>query len=620
MTYRDTPIRRKLMMIVLLTSGAALLFTCASFFAYEFLTFRRTTVRNLATLGEIIAANSTAALAFDNAEDARETLSALRAEKHIVAAALYTSTGKVFTRYPASLGDAELPAQPGLSGYRINLAALVTYLPVMHNDKRLGTLYLKSDMGAMRERFRLYTGIVVLVIVSSLLVAYFLSQRLQEGISLPILDLAETARAVSGRRDFTVRATKHGNDELGALTDAFNDMLTRIHERELALSESEARLRAVLNSALSAVVVTDAQGKIIDWNARAEKMFGWTRSEAVGLNLAETIIPPNFRAGHEAGASNYIEHQHGKITTWPVEMTALRRDRSEFPVELAINALHSGRLVSFCAFITDITDRKRAEAEILALNQQLERRVAERTAQLENANKELESFSYSVSHDLRAPLRHIDGFATMLAGHAKAVLDEKGLRYLTIITDSAKRMGRLIDDLLMFSRNGRAELKCAQVRLSEVVEETRLQLVAEAPGRNIEWRIGALPEVFADLSLLRQVLVNLMSNAVKYTRRRAETVIEIGSRAGPDGEVVIFVKDNGAGFNPKYAARLFGVFQRLHADSEFEGTGVGLANVQRIIVRHGGRVWAEGEVEQGATFYFSLPAPSPADSALLGAT
>jgi PAS domain S-box-containing protein len=620
MTYRDIPIRRKLMWMVLLTTGAALLFTCASFFAYEFLTFRRTTVRNLSTLGEIIAANSTAALAFDNASDAAETLSALQAERHIVAAALYTPNGAIFARYPADIKDEQLPSAPGQIGYRISLVSLATFQPVVRNQKQLGTLYLQSDMGAMRQRFQLYGGIVVLVVGCSLLVAYFLSKALQESISRPITDLSKTALAISDRRDFSVRAVKHGNDELGSLTDAFNNMLAQIDQQDQALRDSEARLRAVLNSALSAVIVTDAEGKVIDWNARAEKMFGWSRQEAIGLDLTRTIVPSHLREGHERGLTDFTREGHGRITSWPIEMTALRRDGTEFPVELAINPLVSGSVTSFCGFITDITDRKRAEAEILALNQQLERRVVERTAQLESANKELEAFSYSVSHDLRAPLRHIDGFASMLASHARAALDEKGNRYVTVIIDSAKRMGRLIDDLLTFSRHGRAELRCTAIKLGELVEDVRAHIQPDTAGRDIEWQIHELPEVYADLGLLRQVVMNLMSNAVKYSRRRDHAVIEIGSRVGPKGEIVVYVKDNGAGFNPKYVDRLFGVFQRLHSDAEFEGTGVGLANVQRIVLRHGGRVWAEGQVDQGATFYFSLPSHVAADGALVGAS
>ncbi|HYD83838.1 MAG TPA: ATP-binding protein [Opitutus sp.] len=602
---RNLPIRQKLAIVILTTSSAALLITCLSFFAYEFVTFRRTAVRNLATLGEIIASNSTAALAFDNPDDARETLSALRAERHIVAAALYDASGAIFAKYPAGLADSAVPAAPGKTGHRITLRSLTSFQPVVHNDRQLGILYLESDMDAMVERFQLYALIAMIVMGGSLLGAFVLSQKLQHQISRPVLALADTARAVSDRRDFSVRAVRQGDDELGVLTDAFNDMLTQIHEQDRALRESEARLRAVLNSAVSAVVVTDHLGRIIDWNACAERMFGRTRGEALGLDLGEVLEP--VADGAVAGMKRFMTKADSEITTWPIEMNGHRRDGEIFPIEVAINPVVSGGVVTFCAFASDITERKKSEIEIQTLNQQLERRVAERTEQLQSANKELEAFSYSVSHDLRAPLRHIDGFANMLTTHVGDALDEKSRRYLTVIMDSAKRMGRLIDDLLSFSRHGRAELRHVPVKLGELVSEVRRQMLDDVGGRNITWKIEELPEVEGDIAMLHQVFANLLGNAVKYTRQRSEAVIEVGSRTNEEGELVVFVRDNGAGFNPKYVDRLFGVFQRLHSESEFEGTGVGLANVQRIIHRHGGRVWAEGQVNEGATFYFTLP-------------
>jgi PAS domain S-box len=595
------------MVIILLTTAAALLFTCVSLFAYDLLSYRRTAVASITTMGQIIAANSTAALAFDNPEDAREILAAVRAEPQIVAAALYGESGEIFARYPAGLPNSELPEKPEPAGYQVSWSALSSFQPVMHNDRELGTLYLESDMSALRERFRVYGLLVLLVLGTSLLVAFMFSQRLQQQVSRPILVLAETARAISERRDFTVRAVKYGQDEVGLLTDAFNEMLSQIHAQDRALRESETRLRAVLNSSLSAVIVTDDRGRIIDWNARAEKMFGRSRAEALGLDLS-VVLPPLIDRPEARGMKRYLGGGDESLEeTGIIETTARRRDGSELAVEVAINPLVSGGVVTFCAFITDITDRKRAEEEVQALNQQLERRVEERTKQLESANKELEAFSYSVSHDLRAPLRHIDGFATMLAAHAQAALDDKGKRYVQVITDAAKRMGRLIDDLLSFSRHGRADLHFVPVKFSGLVEEVRRHMSAELAERSITWRIGPLPEMRVDVAMMHQVFVNLIGNAVKYTRNRSEAIIEIGAKISPE-EVVVFVRDNGAGFNPKYRDRLFGVFQRLHSESEFEGTGVGLANVQRIVHRHGGRTWAEGEVDKGATFYFALPA------------
>jgi light-regulated signal transduction histidine kinase (bacteriophytochrome) len=254
----------------------------------------------------------------------------------------------------------------------------------------------------------------------------------------------------------------------------------------------------------------------------------------------------------------------------------------------------------------DVTDRRKAEEEIQQLNARLEQRVRDRTAELEAVNHELEAFSYSVSHDLRAPVRAIGGFARILADEHAGALTAEGHRVLNVVMKESERMGRLIDDLLAFSRIGRQSPQTEEIDVAALVDEVYRELAALAPGRRIELRVAALPRAQADLALLRQVLVNLIGNAIKYTRPRELARIEVGGSVR-GSENVYQVKDNGAGFDPRYKDKLFGVFQRLHSEAEFEGTGVGLALVQRIINRHGGRVWAEGQIDQGATFYFMLP-------------
>jgi light-regulated signal transduction histidine kinase (bacteriophytochrome) len=262
----------------------------------------------------------------------------------------------------------------------------------------------------------------------------------------------------------------------------------------------------------------------------------------------------------------------------------------------------AGHLIGFSKVTRDLTERKKSEENIKSLNQDLGQHVAELTA----ANRELDAFTYSLAHDLRAPLRHVNGFANILHEEHRQHLNAEGQRVLNKILKSSKDMGVLIDELLGFARLGRKELELTSVNLQSLVEEIRQQLEPETQDRVLAWEINLLPSVCGDKALLRQVLINLISNAVKYSAKKAVAHIEIGTRNG-GSDVTVFVRDDGDGFDMRYAEKLFRVFQRLHRAEDFEGTGIGLANVRRIVERHGGRVWAEGEPGLGATFYFTLP-------------
>lgn len=473
---KGTSIQAKLMWVIFITSGVVMLFTMAAYFGYEVFSFRKTYLVQLSKTGQIIAANSTAALAFDSREDANEVLSSLKADPHIVKAGLYDSQGNLFAHYPDTVAIDSFRALASVANYHTTSSHFEGVQPVVHGEKQLGTLYLQTDMKAMYQMFGFFCLVAVVVFAVSLLLTYVLSRFLQKGISNPILSLATVAKSVSENRDYSVRATVSTNDELGVLTHSFNEMLTQIEEQN---------------------------------------------------------------------------------------------------------------------------------REIVSFNRELEMKIEERTAELQAANKELEAFSYSVSHDLRAPLRAVHGYAKMLEEDYDKVLDGEGKRLLGQVQNNAQKMGMLIDDLLAFARYGRKEINKSTIDMRLMCRNV-LDEINKSTTHVADVRVGELHPVKGDSALMWHVMVNLLSNGIKYSSKKEKPVVKVKSEQN-NGEVIFSVSDNGTGFDMLYVNKLFGVFQRLHSSEEFVGTGVGLAIVKRIVERHGGRVWADGKVGEGATFYFSLP-------------
>jgi PAS domain S-box-containing protein len=733
MGIQDQSIKRKTMVVIMLTSVAGLLLTAAAFTVYDLATYRQNRVQSLSATAAIIADHSSAALVSRDAKDGRATLASLRADPRVVAAALYDRQGRLFVRYSARFPAASFPSAPGNDGWRSEGGQVTLIQPVMEGGVRVGTLYLKSEVIQLYARLRFFGGMATLVLLSSALVALAISTVLQQRVTRPILALAQVARNVSTWGDYSLRAQKVSEDETGLLTDAFNGMLARIEAQTEALRRNEeirSFLAAIVESSDDAIVGKDLNGKVVSWNAGAERMFGYAAAEMLGqpitrlqspdrpeeeehileevrqgrtrhyetvrirkdgrpLELSLTVspirnasgdiigissiarditegklaerliresrarlsgiigsamdavisvdagqritifngaaeqmfrcpaaealgqpldrfIPARFRAAHhrhvaEFGRTGVTNRAMGNLQP----LSGLRSDGEEFPIEASISHIEVGGQQIYTVILRDITERKRAEGQIRQLNGELEQRVAERTAELTAANNELESFTYSVAHDLRAPLRHIDAFSKLLHEDFEAALPLEAQHYLKNIRGSTGKMSLLVDDLLNLARVGRQELRRHPTPLSRLVQEVLADLKQETAGRSLEWHIEPLPAVDCDPGLMKVVFANLLSNAVKYTRPRPVAVIEVGCRKA-NGDTALFVRDNGVGFNMKYADKLFGVFQRFHRAEDFEGAGVGLATVDRIVRKHGGHIWAEAVVNQGATFYFTV--------------
>jgi PAS domain S-box-containing protein len=373
------------------------------------------------------------------------------------------------------------------------------------------------------------------------------------------------------------------------------------------LFESEFRFNNLYENGPFGMVMADRTARFKRANPTFCNLVGYSEEELQNLTFADISHPDDL-----AKDMMHVKNLNSKeLPVYKTEKRYISKTSREIWCSLTATAAFdsNGEFLYNLGVIEDISGRKKAEEDIRRLNDNLEQRVHERTIQLSEANKELEAFSYSVSHDLRSPLRHINGFAEILRKQYADQLPEDAGRLIDTITTAAKRMGTLIDDLLSFSRTGRAEMKLSTFSMKTTVEYALNQLKPSLGGRRIEWHVDNLPTIRGDHNLLGMVWTNLLDNAIKYTINRDKAIIRVGYRMEEE-EIVFFVRDNGAGFDMKYADRLFGVFQRLHSSSQFDGTGIGLANVRRIVSRHGGRTWAEAEPEKGAAFYFSLPKES----------
>jgi PAS domain S-box-containing protein len=608
---RDMPIQRRLMAIMLATSGFVVLFTCAAFLLYESLTFRRAAIRQLSTLGQIVALNSTAALAFQNQDDATETLAPLRVEPNVVLAVLYDTKGQVFARYPEALPDSALPRAIGEDGYRVAQGFLVGTQPVEESvGHRLGTLYLQADMRALHARSRSYTGIAVLVFGLSLFIAYALARLLQRQISGPVLALAEVAQAVSDRQDYGVRAPTLGQDELGRLTIAFNHMLGQIQDRSLALEKSQQDLVTTLDSIADAVIATDTEGRIVRLNPVAEDLTGWTRDQAIGEALSRVfwIVSDDDRTDVQTGVEQLLRGESQPAAAVRVDLVA--RNGVERPIAYRGARMYGagGEFRGVVLVFHDETELRRTE-EMRLKSLQLEaqnQRVME-------ATRLKSEFLANMSHELRTPLNGIIGFAEILHDGRVGPLTPEQKLFLGDVLSSGQHLLRLINDILDLSKveAGKLEFRPEPLTLERVTGEVLgvLRATIKAKGVRIAVEVDpAVQEVYLDASRLKQVLYNYISNALKFTPEGGQVTVR--AVAIPNsGNFRLEVEDTGIGIAPEDIQRLFVEFQQLDsgAAKRHGGTGLGLALTKRLVEAQGGTIGVHSTVGKGSSFFAVLP-------------
>jgi len=600
---RNLSIRQKLMFALTGTCAMALILCVAAIAAFEYISYQERVASVLESKADILSTLLGAGMEFGDHERANELLGKLAAIPAMESALLLDSSAARFASYRRNK-DTQFGAVKSEDGVIAESDGATLNRTVYSGEgEPVGKLILRANYSDLQQRLSRQSKVLGGLLVALVLVASVLTWLLQRFITEPIVALAKVSDRSTAGKDYEERVQNDSSDEIGQLTSAFNRMVDNLQDREKALRASEERFRTFMDNNPAAAFLKNAEGAYVYCNNGFLKKSGRTSQQVLGRN--DTEIWPARTAQKFNENTSGLQLDKPAITVEEVDLYSGKREWWTL-IQFLIEEASGERLTGGIGL--DITSLKEAE-QIHKLNEELERRVARRTEQLEMKNQELESFSYSVSHDLRAPLRNLGGFIELLAGELGEKTGEDPARYMQIIKEEASRMGQLIDDLLLFSRLGRADMIMNAVDLDTLAREACDGMRHDLEGRKIEWIITGLPNVKGDRNLLRQVYANLIGNAVKFTRERDPAVIEIGALPHADGENgnTLFVKDNGAGFNEKYMDKLFGVFQRLHSTKQFEGTGIGLANVKTIIERHEGRVWAKGEEGKGAAFYFTMP-------------
>ena len=619
---KSTSIQKRLLRIIMLVAGAVLFLTCAAFFVYEYITYRDITKKELQILGQITASNSASALYFENKSDGFALLSALKAQKHLVAACLFDKNGKLFASYPSSMPGQYIPSFIGKTGYRFRGKSIEGFQPVMQYGKQIGTLYLLSDTKAIYDRFILYGIIAITFTAISFLFAYLFSERLQGSISDPILELAHKAKIVSDKRDYSIRAESKTNDEIGVLTDSFNHMLTQIQKqneeintlnanleekilirtKELqkaneTLSKQNEFIQTIIDSSVDVIAVFDRNLNYLIVNRQSELVYNKTKADLVGKNLL--VLYPMLKGS--IFMDNINRAFNGDLVHQEVyKSLASNRFFENFFIPLRNENNEIDRVL---AIAHDITAIVRTNEELKQLN-----------SELEKSNRDLEQFAYVASHDLQEPLRKIQIFSELSSNN----LDKSELakQYLDKIHTSANRMTDLIKAVLNYSRLSGTDGQFTDVDLNVIVHNLRVDLELLINEKNAIIKVDQLPVVKGIPLQINQLFLNLFLNSLKFTERQPEIAIRstfiseatsAGSPENGDAKIEIIFSDNGIGFDEQFAEQVFSIFQRLHASDKYEGTGIGLALCKKIVENHNGQIFVKSKAGVGTTFFIHLP-------------
>ena len=605
------------MRVILLTCGVVLSLMCVVYMILEYASFRRTAKTNLSTLSAVIAANSSGALAFDSPEDAKEILNALAAEESIIIASLYDNEGNLFAYYPADTTANVFPKARNTRYYWFEKGYLLGFEPVSQKAEKLGMLYIKSDLREMYKQLGFYGLIGIALIMVSLLVAYLLSKILQQAISKPILALEQTAKSISEKHDYSVRASKSGNDEVGALTDAFNQMLTQIqqqnseimsfnqtlehkvNERTSELQEQKEFVETIINSSVDLVVVFDKELNYIMVNNRISDYFGKSKEEMVGRNMLELFPQTEFSRMYP-NLQRALKGEYTHEQDYKSDLLNKNFETYFIPLKDKRDQVYGVLMIAH-----DITN-------IIESREKLEKVNSE----LLKSNRDLEQFAYVASHDLQEPLRKIQTFTQLMGDNLDNQAQLK--KYHDKISQSSGRMKQLIQDMLNFSRISNSEEAFVDTDLNDILENLIIDFELLLREKEAVIHYPHLPTIQGIPLQLSQLFANIINNSLKYTELKP--VIDITCKVLTENELRDYPKlqpdktyfmmefiDNGIGFEAQYSEQIFAIFQRLHGKQTYSGTGIGLALCTKIVENHHGIIFAKGEPNKGATFTIILP-------------